>query len=166
MHFLHIWLNTCIQTLIIKATLNLQPIMIVLFYIIHENIPGFHFHYTRKLFSFLLSNPLKHRQNHYTSPFSFPWHHTRPNLRILAQSLSQTLKGEKQVSNNVANDVTLQKKQVETYFKDKHLTKSLWPKCSFGTSGTQWRSIGSSYEMKNMDANILNILDVMCCRFM
>lgn len=32
-----------------------------------------------------------------------------------------------------------------TYFKDKHLTSSLWPKCSLGTSGTQRRSMGSSY---------------------
>lgn len=32
-----------------------------------------------------------------------------------------------------------------TYFKDKHLTSSLWPKCSLGTSGTHRRSMGSSY---------------------
>lgn len=45
-----------------------------------------------------------------------------------------------------------------TYFKDKHLTRSLWPKCSLGTSGTQWRSMGSSY-MKEGKKNARHLIN-------
>lgn len=44
-----------------------------------------------------------------------------------------------------------------TYFKDKHLTRSLWPKCSLGTSGTQRRSMGSSCTARIVMLSYVNL---------
>lgn len=93
-----------------------------------------------------------HWGKHNNLPFSFPWHHIRPNRRIWAQFQSQTFKGKKdwvsrrQVKRQLKGFVKAVCVCVSsTYFKDKHLTSNLWPKCSLGTSGTQWRSMGSSW---------------------
>lgn len=43
----------------------------------------------------------------------------------------------------------LHNKRKNTHLRDKHFTRSLWPKCSLGTSGILSRSIGSSYKLTN-----------------
>ena len=48
--------------------------------------------------------------------------------------------------------------KINTHFSDKHFTRSLWPKCSLGTSGTLSRSIGSSCKLtSNTQMNMLTM---------